>query len=80
MNDKIIPGKIEKQTDELLQPFACFIARTLFGVKEKFVTPMEYDHDKPWPTEPKQTHTSICKPRGRYLRPFEFALRENPHA
>lgn len=74
MKEKTVPNEIEKQTELLLRPFACFSARTVFGKKDKFVTSMEYAFDTPTPPEPNENHTSICKPRVKYLRPFEFVF------
>jgi hypothetical protein len=78
MEEKTVPNEIQEQTDALLPPFACFSARTLFGEKDNFVTEMEYVHDDPEPSEPGETHTSICKPRVKYLRPLEFVFRKTP--
>jgi pimeloyl-ACP methyl ester carboxylesterase len=80
MKEKAVPRLIEDQTNAILPSFACFMARVLFGKKDKFVTAMEYVHDLSEPSEPKETHTSICKPRAKYLRPFKFVFRKTPYA
>ncbi len=77
-----VPAEIQRHTEAFLKRsnLSCFTARVLFGREEEIVTKMEYTDDFPEPSEPNETHTSICKPRARYLRPFKFVFRKTGYA
>lgn len=47
-------------------------AASVFGRGEDVVSPGRYAHDLVVPSQPGQSHTSICKPRTDYTVPLEF--------
>src|SRR2546429_2755203 len=68
---------IKKETEELQDKFpniSALKAISLFGAKDSIVYIGKYKADVDCPTEPNQTHTSICKPSKDYFRPLEFVI------
>jgi hypothetical protein len=68
---------LRRRTEELQDEFPtirALNAACLFGEYEKIVTIGAYKRDTLYPTEPGQTHVTICKPSSAYLRPLEFVI------
>jgi pimeloyl-ACP methyl ester carboxylesterase len=66
---------IRRETEGLQDKFkevSALFASSLFGEWEAIVHIGKYIHDPDYPTEPKQTHTSVCKPNIGFLKPLEF--------
>ena len=68
---------LRKETEDLQEKFPkirALRAACLFGEYEEFVTIGTYKRDTLYPTEPGQTHITICKPSLAYQRPLEFVI------
>ncbi len=67
---------LRRVTEQLYaeRQIAALRAAVLFGKHEEIVDVGGYSHDEELPTEPGHSHTTICKPTKRFLKPLEFVI------